>query len=122
MNPVNTAENWMIAVDQTIVKDAVTNCGDALVMMFVSYYCLNISYPLELGATLEFMQRCLFRINPDRGTKVEKQQSKKQQSINPKTYGHRPGQRSSQQTQQEVLQRTGSCFRMMRTEIFLINS
>ncbi|XDV33212.1 hypothetical protein PO909_003727 [Leuciscus waleckii] len=28
--------------------------------------------------------RCLFRINPDRGTKVEKQQSKKQQSINPK--------------------------------------
>ncbi|XP_056613132.1 uncharacterized protein LOC130437768 [Triplophysa dalaica] len=79
-----TAENLMIAVDQTIVKDGVTNCVDALVMMFVYYYCLNISYPLELGATLEFMQRCLFRINPDRGTKVEKQQSKKQQSINPK--------------------------------------
>ncbi|KAF4117801.1 hypothetical protein G5714_002354 [Onychostoma macrolepis] len=72
-----TAENLMIAVDQTIVKDGVTNCVDALVMMFVYYYCLNISYPLELGATLEFMQRCLFRINPDRGTKVEKQQSKK---------------------------------------------
>ncbi|RXN39300.1 Interferon-induced 44 [Labeo rohita] len=52
-----TAGHFMIAVDQIIVKDGVTNCGEALLMMFVTYYCLNISYPAELGATLEFMQR-----------------------------------------------------------------
>lgn len=74
----------MIAVDRIIVKDGVTNCGEALLMMFVMYYCLNISYPVEPGATLEFMQRCLFKINPDKGTKVEKKESKKQQSGNPK--------------------------------------
>ncbi|RXN33042.1 hypothetical protein ROHU_004411 [Labeo rohita] len=79
-----TAGHFMIAVDQIIVKDGVTNCGEALLMMFVTYYCLNISYPAELGATLEFMQRCLFKINPDKGTKVEKKESKKQQSVNPK--------------------------------------
>ncbi|KAM9449489.1 uncharacterized protein Hap1MRO34_022050 [Clarias gariepinus] len=52
-----TAERFMIAVDQIVVKDDITNCDEALQMMFVMYYCLNISYPAELGATLEFMQR-----------------------------------------------------------------
>ncbi|KAM9501371.1 uncharacterized protein Hap1MRO34_010529 isoform 1-T2 [Clarias gariepinus] len=79
-----TAGRFMIAVDQIVVKDDITNCDEALQMMFVMYYCLNISYPAELGATLEFMQRCLFKINPDKGTKVERKESKKQQSVNPK--------------------------------------
>ncbi|KAF7641670.1 hypothetical protein LDENG_00275120 [Lucifuga dentata] len=52
-----TAGHFMIAVDQTIVNGTVPNFGGALVLMFATYYCLNISYPAELGATLEFLQR-----------------------------------------------------------------
>ncbi|KAL6459489.1 hypothetical protein MHYP_G00329610 [Metynnis hypsauchen] len=29
----------------------------ALCLMFGSYYCLNIHYPVELASTLEFLQR-----------------------------------------------------------------
>jgi len=47
----------MIAEDQTIVSDSVLNVVDALMLMFAAYYCLNISYRSELGATLEFLQR-----------------------------------------------------------------
>ncbi|XP_046899728.1 uncharacterized protein LOC124483350 isoform X3 [Hypomesus transpacificus] len=67
-----TAETFMVSADQCIVNGSVTNFGDALFLMFALYYCLNISYPATLGTTLEFLQRCIFRINPDKGTKVEK--------------------------------------------------
>ncbi|KAK5927074.1 hypothetical protein CgunFtcFv8_022598 [Champsocephalus gunnari] len=79
-----TAGHFMVAVDQTIVNGSVPNVVDALTLMFAAYYCLNISYPTELGGTLEFLQRCLFKINPDKGTKRERKASKKQQSVNPK--------------------------------------
>ncbi|KAI4795526.1 hypothetical protein KUCAC02_031355 [Chaenocephalus aceratus] len=77
-----TAGHFM--VDQTIVNGSVPNVVDALTLMFAAYYCLNISYPTELGGTLEFLHRCLFKINPDKGTKRERKASKKQQSVNPK--------------------------------------
>ncbi|KAG9272594.1 hypothetical protein AMEX_G8348 [Astyanax mexicanus] len=79
-----TSEHFMVAVDQTIVNGNLTDFGDALVLMFATYYCLNISYPAEMAASLEFLQRCLFKINPDKGSKVEKRDSKKTLSINPK--------------------------------------
>ncbi|KAL0993618.1 hypothetical protein UPYG_G00110630 [Umbra pygmaea] len=78
------AENFMLSVDQTIVNGHITVFTDALVLMFASYYCLNISYPAAQGATLEFLQRCLFKINPDRGSKVEKNAFRKQQAVSPK--------------------------------------
>ncbi|KAI9532309.1 hypothetical protein NQZ68_033250 [Dissostichus eleginoides] len=68
------AGHYMIAEDQTIVSGSVLNVVDALMLMFAAYYCLNISYRSELGATLEFLQRCLFKINPDKGTKVERKE------------------------------------------------
>ncbi|KAI9520054.1 hypothetical protein NQZ68_021773, partial [Dissostichus eleginoides] len=52
-----TAGHYMIAEDQTIVRGSVLNVVDALMLMFAAYYCLNISYCSELGATLEFLQR-----------------------------------------------------------------
>ncbi|KAK5930544.1 hypothetical protein CgunFtcFv8_026770 [Champsocephalus gunnari] len=79
-----TAGHFMVAVDQTIVNGSVPNVVDALILMFAAYYCLNISYPTELGGTLEFLHRCLFKINPDKATKRERKASKKQQSVNPK--------------------------------------
>ncbi|KAF3844280.1 hypothetical protein F7725_013621 [Dissostichus mawsoni] len=50
-----------------------------MMRMFAPYYCVNISYRSELGATLEFLQRCLFKINPDEGTKVERKEYKQKQ-------------------------------------------
>ncbi|KAI9522497.1 hypothetical protein NQZ68_035341 [Dissostichus eleginoides] len=67
-----TAAHYMIAEDQTIVS--VPNVVDALMLMFAPYYCVNISYRSELGVTLEFLQRCLFKVNPDKGTKVERKE------------------------------------------------
>ncbi|KAB5586581.1 hypothetical protein PHYPO_G00003360 [Pangasianodon hypophthalmus] len=68
----------------TIVNSHITVFSDAVVLMFASYYCLNISYPAAQGATLEFLQRCLFKINPEKGSKVEKTTSKKLLAVNPK--------------------------------------
>ncbi|KAI9542491.1 hypothetical protein NQZ68_019173 [Dissostichus eleginoides] len=72
--PTTPAGHYMIAEDQTIVSGSVLNVVDALMLMFAAYYCLNISYCSELGATLEFLQRCLFKISPDKGTKVERKE------------------------------------------------
>ncbi|KAG7477156.1 hypothetical protein MATL_G00091140 [Megalops atlanticus] len=78
------AEHFMLSVDQTIVNGHITVFSDAVVLMFASYYCLNISYPATHGATLEFLQRCIFKINPDKGSKVEKRTSRKQLAVSPK--------------------------------------
>ncbi|KAF3844488.1 hypothetical protein F7725_007651 [Dissostichus mawsoni] len=61
-------------------------------LMFAAYYCLNISYRSELGATLMLMFAALLlpqhqlslrtgsypgvlaEINPDKGTKVERKE------------------------------------------------
>ncbi|KAI7802677.1 putative EH domain-binding protein 1-like protein 1, partial [Triplophysa rosa] len=47
---------FMLSVDQVIVNSHIIIFSDAVKLMFVSYYCLNISYPAEQGATLEFVQ------------------------------------------------------------------
>ena len=52
-------------------------------MLFALYYCMNLQYPTEAAATLEFIQRCLVGINPNRGTKVA-EGKKKTYAINPK--------------------------------------
>ncbi|XP_052414057.1 uncharacterized protein LOC127963982 isoform X19 [Carassius gibelio] len=82
-NPL-TASVYMVAVDQMIVNDHLLSFTEALYLMFSLYYILNISYPVELGATLEFLQRCIFRINPHKGTKVEKREKKRAYSVNPR--------------------------------------
>ncbi|XP_026067496.1 uncharacterized protein LOC113049397 isoform X3 [Carassius auratus] len=82
-NPL-TASVYMVAVDQMIVNYHLLSFTEALYLMFSLYYILNISYPVELGATLEFLQRCIFRINPHKGTKVEKREKKRADSVNPR--------------------------------------
>ncbi|CAM4452382.1 unnamed protein product [Leuciscus chuanchicus] len=79
-----TASNLMVAVDQVVVNDSVRTFAEALVDTFMTYYILNIDYPVELGATMEFLQRCMFKINPDKGSKVQKQAKKKCLAVNPK--------------------------------------
>ncbi|KAK0151910.1 hypothetical protein N1851_006714 [Merluccius polli] len=62
----------MLSVDRNIVNDHIPSFISALCLMFGSFYCFNVHYPSELASTLEFLQRCFFSINPEKGTKVEK--------------------------------------------------
>ncbi|CAI5691579.1 unnamed protein product [Oreochromis niloticus] len=82
-NSTLAAEHFMLSVDQAIVNGHITIFSDALILMFGSYYCTNISYPVAQAASLEFLQRCL-KINPDKGSKVEWNTSKKNLAVNPK--------------------------------------
>ncbi|KAG5285699.1 hypothetical protein AALO_G00006390 [Alosa alosa] len=67
-----SARRMMLSIDQVIVNDQMTTFIQSLCMMFGSYYSYNIHYPSQLASTLEFLQRCFFSINPEKGTKVEK--------------------------------------------------
>ncbi|XP_071812204.1 uncharacterized protein [Apostichopus japonicus] len=44
----------------------------ALKMLFMSYYVFNICYPTEVQATMEYIQRILFEIDPGRGSRAKK--------------------------------------------------
>lgn len=46
----------MLSIDGKIVNDNITNFIAAINLMFESYYCLNIHYPVDLGSTLEFFR------------------------------------------------------------------
>lgn len=79
-----TAKVFMVAVDQFIVNEQLPSFNKALQMMFCSYYLHNIDYPVEIAATLEFLQRCIFKINPDQGTKVTRKEKGRQYAVNPR--------------------------------------
>ncbi|KAM6935749.1 uncharacterized protein PEZ65_006077 [Lycodopsis pacificus] len=79
-----SAAAFMVAVDQEVIIEDLASFTDALVGMFVCYYVFNLQYPAELGATMEFLQRCIFKINPDKGSKVEYQENKRSNAVNPK--------------------------------------
>ncbi|KAG9272876.1 hypothetical protein AMEX_G11947 [Astyanax mexicanus] len=79
-----TATGFMVAIDQVVVMERIPTLTNAVVNMFMMYYVMNIDYPAEICTTLEFLQRCIFRINPDHGTKVEKKGKRKRLAVNPR--------------------------------------
>ncbi|XP_054915752.1 uncharacterized protein LOC129379148 isoform X1 [Poeciliopsis prolifica] len=79
-----TADCFMLSIDQKIINDHITAFSCAICLMFGSYYCFNIHYLVGLRSTLEFLQRCLFSINPERGTKVEHSKRRKIFAVNPR--------------------------------------
>ncbi|XP_057183314.1 uncharacterized protein LOC130549994 [Triplophysa rosa] len=79
-----TSKLLMLSIDQRITTAHISTFISAICIMFGSYYCFNIHYPLELGSTLEFLQRCFFGINPEKGTKVEWRKNKEQLPVNPR--------------------------------------
>ncbi|XP_073347902.1 uncharacterized protein [Pagrus major] len=81
--PLTTGE-FMVAVDQVVVMERISTFPDAMASMFMMYYVMNIDYPAEICATLEFLQRCIFRINPDNGSRVGNQEKRKRLAVNPK--------------------------------------
>ncbi|XP_019118302.2 uncharacterized protein LOC109139344 isoform X2 [Larimichthys crocea] len=71
-----SSKRYMLSVDKQIVNDNIPSFMTAVCLMFGSYYCFNIHYPAELASILEFLQRCFFSINPEKGTKVVKTSSR----------------------------------------------
>lgn len=51
------SRRFMLAVDRKAVNDQIPTFIDAICLMLGSYYCFNIHYPVDLGSTLEFLQR-----------------------------------------------------------------
>ncbi|XP_070403802.1 uncharacterized protein [Nothobranchius furzeri] len=78
-----SSRSFMLSLDRTLVNTNISSFISALCLMFGSYYCFNIHYPSELASTLEFLQRCFFSINPEKGTKVENKNSKRRLNVNP---------------------------------------
>lgn len=67
-----SSKRFLLCVDRNVVHDNIPSFISALCMMFGSYYCFDIHYPSELASILEFLQKCFFSINSEKGTKVEK--------------------------------------------------
>ncbi|XP_056605722.1 uncharacterized protein LOC130424250 isoform X3 [Triplophysa dalaica] len=80
------AVHFMLAVDRKIVNDNITSFISAVCLMLGSYYSFNIHYPTELASVLEFLQRCFFLINPEKGTKVVEKKNKKRLLVNPRVF------------------------------------
>ncbi|KAI3370959.1 hypothetical protein L3Q82_023615, partial [Scortum barcoo] len=79
-----SSTRYMLSLDRNLINTNISSFISALCLMFGSYYCFNIHYPSELASTLEFLQRCFFSINPEKGTKVENKNSKRRLNVNPR--------------------------------------
>ncbi|XP_072144637.1 uncharacterized protein [Dermacentor andersoni] len=74
------AEMFTVCVDGVAILT--TRRAAAFKVMFLLYFVLNIEYPPEVALTLEFVQRAIAGINPERSTKARRT-SKKQYCLSP---------------------------------------
>ncbi|KAG8197655.1 hypothetical protein JTE90_001584 [Oedothorax gibbosus] len=63
---IYNSKGFILMIDGVAVMH-LTSFMSIVKAMFSSYYVFNIEYPENGHLTLEFMQRCLFNINPQRG-------------------------------------------------------
>ncbi|KAL1417816.1 hypothetical protein MTO96_006073 [Rhipicephalus appendiculatus] len=75
------ADRFTVCVDGVALLT--TQWATAFKVMFLLYFVLNIEYPPEVALTLEFVQRAIAGINPERSTKAGPT-SKKQYCLSPK--------------------------------------
>ncbi|CAB1454296.1 unnamed protein product [Pleuronectes platessa] len=52
-----TSRQFMLSVDRRVVNNQILTFITAILLMFGSYYCLNIHYPVDLASKLEFLQK-----------------------------------------------------------------
>ena len=55
------SERFVVMVESNVLFETKDIC-EAFLVMFASYYVFNLSYPLELDATLTFFQRSIFKV------------------------------------------------------------
>lgn len=77
-----TASSFTLFVDGQAVL-TVSSPGRAFKLLFLCHFALNLQYLKDISLTLEFTQRAIATVNPDRGTRVEKTKNK-QHSLSPK--------------------------------------
>ncbi|GBN76882.1 hypothetical protein AVEN_128782-1 [Araneus ventricosus] len=73
----SVATSYMVAVDKKIINEEIKSFETGFFMVFAAYYIVNIEYAEMAGATLEFIQRCFLRMNPDKGSKASRNKKKK---------------------------------------------
>ena len=57
LGDILSCERCGLVIDQIMVNSSINSIGEGILMLFASYFILNIAYPNEIGATLEFIQR-----------------------------------------------------------------
>ncbi|GAA6082054.1 uncharacterized protein LOC113045763 [Tachysurus ichikawai] len=68
-----TLGGWMINIENNIICEAIHQSFiRGLAAVFTTYYVFNLQYQEEAARTLEFVQRCLIGVNPERGTKASR--------------------------------------------------
>ncbi|XP_049273340.1 uncharacterized protein LOC125759104 [Rhipicephalus sanguineus] len=68
-------EEYLVLVDHHVLG-ASGDFTTAFCMLFASYFCFHVCYAEGVESTLEFIQRALFGINPDHGSKGNKKTKK----------------------------------------------
>ncbi|XP_064486009.1 uncharacterized protein LOC135398540 [Ornithodoros turicata] len=58
------ASSFKLLVDKQIIISDIINFFDAVCHLVAAYFIFGVQYPQEAEATFEFLQRCMFRINP----------------------------------------------------------
>nr|XP_055069190.1 uncharacterized protein LOC129450442 [Misgurnus anguillicaudatus] len=66
-----TLGGWMISIENNIICEGIQQSFiRGLAAVFATYYVFNLQYQEEAARTLEFVQRRLIGVNPERGTKA----------------------------------------------------
>ncbi|XP_064482760.1 uncharacterized protein LOC135395533 [Ornithodoros turicata] len=66
---------FALSIDGVVVNQGLSDFNTAFTMLMAAYFTFGICYPPGLEATLEFIQRGILGINPDRGSKTKKRRS-----------------------------------------------
>ncbi|XP_067652038.1 uncharacterized protein [Haliotis asinina] len=74
---VLAGQHYTVMCDHLVISPRLNSFIDAFAMLFAAFYVFNIEYQTGSAATLEFIQRCFVRINPDKGSKGCKGKRKK---------------------------------------------
>ncbi|KAM7286027.1 uncharacterized protein ISCGN_032912, partial [Ixodes scapularis] len=72
-------EEYVLLLDGHVVATA-PEFEVAFCMLFASYFSFHTCYAQQVSSTLEFIQRALFGINPDRGSKAKKRKNASEQT------------------------------------------
>ncbi|XP_063076098.1 uncharacterized protein LOC134466134 [Engraulis encrasicolus] len=72
-------QRWMISMEGCVLCEGgrLGTFTTGLGTLFTTYYTFNLQYQDEAASTLEFVQRCLVGINPERGTKASGHKKRK---------------------------------------------
>ncbi|XP_067659572.1 uncharacterized protein [Haliotis asinina] len=74
---VLAGQHYTVMCDHLVISPRLNSFIDAFAMLFASFYVFNIEYQTGSAVTLEFIQRCFVRLNPEKGSKGCKEKRKK---------------------------------------------